>query len=104
MNIIITILNTCLYTKFKIKIFTITAYPYASQEKRISRDFISTLQLMNLNNRYLVYKAFAYIGNGNGTGNLTDVIVSNQPIYFTVYTDAMIAPGYYMPSTTPSGI
>ena len=49
-------------------------------------------------NHTIVYKAFAYIGNGDGTGNLTDVIVSQQPVYFTIYNDATIAPGRYMPN------
>lgn len=51
------------------------------------------------NNKYLVYKAFAYIGDVNGD-NLTNVVVSSRPVYFTVYTDATIQPGSYMPSTT----
>ena len=52
------------------------------------------------NNHAIVYKAFAYIGDGNGTGNLTNVIVGSQPVYFTIYNDAMIQPGYYMPNTS----
>ena len=47
------------------------------------------------NNQKGVYKAFAYIGDGDGTDNLTNVIVSPQPVYFTIYTDATIQPGYY---------
>ncbi len=52
-------------------------------------------------NQRIVYKAFAYIGDGNSTGNLTNVTVSAHPVYFTIYTAATIAPGFYMPDTTP---
>ena len=52
------------------------------------------------NNKYLVYKAFAYIGDVTEGDNLTNVVVSSRPVYFTVYTDATIQPGYYMPNTS----
>ena len=56
------------------------------------------------NNQKVVYKAFAYIGDGTANSNtLSNVVVSSQPIYFTIYTDATIAPGFYMPSTSGSG-
>lgn len=51
------------------------------------------------NNQKVVYKAFAYIGKGTADANtLTDVTVSSRPVYFTIYKDATIAPGFYMPS------
>ena len=52
------------------------------------------------NNKYLVYKAFAYIGDVTEGNTLTNVVVSSRPVYFTVYTDATIQPGYYMPKTS----
>lgn len=52
------------------------------------------------NNKYLVYKAFAYIGDVSNGNTLTNVVVSSRPVYFTVYTDATIQPGYYMPNTS----
>ena len=52
------------------------------------------------NNKYLVYKAFAYIGDVTGGDTLTNVVVSSRPVYFTVYKDATIQPGYYMPNTS----
>ena len=35
-------------------------------------------------NRYKVFRAYAYIGDFNGTGKLKDVQLS-APVYFTVY-------------------
>ena len=62
---------------------------------------VSILRVGDMNNNHaIVYKAFAYIGDGNGTGNLTNVIVGSQPVYFTIYNDAMIQPGKYMPNTS----
>ena len=52
------------------------------------------------NNKYLVYKAFAYIGDVTEGNTLTNVVVSSRPVYFTVYKDATIQPGYYMPNTS----
>lgn len=52
------------------------------------------------NNKYLVYKAFAYIGDVTNGNTLTNVVVSSRPVYFTVYSDATIQPGYYMPNTS----
>ena len=51
------------------------------------------------NNQKVVYKAFAYIGYGAADADtLKDVTVSSRPVYFTIYKDATIAPGFYMPS------
>ena len=55
------------------------------------------------NNQKVLFKAFAFIGDGNGTGKLTDVVVSSQPVYFTIYEAATIAPGCYVPSSGVSG-
>ncbi len=71
----------------------------ATPKTQSQADANGDINVGDLNkNHTIVYKAFAYIGNGDGTGNLTDVIVSQQPVYFTIYNDATIAPGRYMPN------
>lgn len=45
-------------------------------------------------NKTMVYKAYAYIGNGTANADtLTDVVVSPTPVYFTIYNDANVKPG-----------
>ncbi len=75
-----------------------------AKEKTDAADEDGILRVgADYNNKYLVYKAFAYIGDVTNGNTLTNVVVSSRPVYFTVYTDATIQPGYYMPNTTPSG-
>ena len=57
--------------------------------------------LLNVGDAYTsktkVFKAFAYIGSGSASDNiLSDVKVSQIPVYFTIYDDATIQPGEWL--------
>lgn len=56
-------------------------YYYALNNRKLDAD--SGNLLNTLQNRYKVFRAYAYIGDVNGSG-LKDVIVSD-PVYFTIY-------------------
>ena len=57
-------------------------YYYALNNRKLDTE---SGQLLNtLQNRYKVFRAYAYIGNVKSGGGLQDVVVS-EPVYFTIY-------------------
>ena len=73
-------------------------YSIANRAHKSSTDSNKTLADTYLNNNHRVFRAYAYIADYNN-GTYSNVKVSEEPVYFTIYDMGSINLGYYQTKT-----